>query len=669
MNDQLLSMADIAALTHVQRPVVTMWRKRPSVAGQVIPFPAPVEVRNGMELFSTDDMVEWLSATGRGNNPQAAEDAGAYVRPPRLPGARVDELDLAEALLCLKALADATLADLSVPELLDLADEHDPDDEFIYSELEAGTAYLSDLMAYVDRLTDGAYDARGALRQLEGRRSASAVRARRDLTPDAVAVVGEVVAAIAEDLALPDTLLIDSTAAPDLMAAAMERLEEGLDVGVRVAARTPGARRAKRAAAIHGWSALPGHAGASVHVGRFPAGGGIDESIPRILADIDDLQLQLADADCAVVIGPSTVLCDALESAESERARDSILRSGRLALVVKLPRGLVVGSPRQPLGLWIFGQSRDELRPKDRLLASADLSNTVLSSGATTDLATDVVASLSPLGQATRHAFRFARFTPLPTVLAANGSLVDPDARSSTPALLRPAEEVLEVRTLVEALDRAANRNHPLRQAISPERSTRPVGPASGALGLLATTPRVRILPGNRTDPALKSTAGTVRVITPDDLDGSTEHFMVDPITLEATHPRARRTEPGDVVFVATPRPRAMVDRDGLNVVAAPLRIIRCASSSHDLVPEAIAATINDLPEEAREWRLWPIPLVDPADAPDLTAALRALDDERDAARERTRNLQALTRALVAGVSRRAITLTSSQPTTVQEGH
>ena len=195
------------------------------------------------------------------------------------------------------------------------------------------------------------------------------------------------------------------------------------------------------------------------------------------------------------------------------------------------------------------------------------------------------------------------------------------------------------------------------------------MGPASGALGLLATTPRVRILPGNRIDPALKSTAGTVRVITPDDLDGSTEHFTVNPVTLEATHPRVRRTEPGDVVFVATPRPRAMVDRDGLNVVAAPLRIIRCAASSHDLVPEAIAAAINALPDAAREWRLWPIPLVDPADAPDLTAALRALDDELTAARERSRLGQDLTERLVAGVSRRAITLTSPQPITVQEGH
>ena len=41
MSEPLLSMADIARLAGVERPVVSMWRQRPKARGQVLPFPEP----------------------------------------------------------------------------------------------------------------------------------------------------------------------------------------------------------------------------------------------------------------------------------------------------------------------------------------------------------------------------------------------------------------------------------------------------------------------------------------------------------------------------------------------------------------------------------------------------------------------------------------------------
>ena len=47
----MLTMQDIATLARVSRPAVSQWRKRTTVRGEVMPFPAVVERVDGVDRF------------------------------------------------------------------------------------------------------------------------------------------------------------------------------------------------------------------------------------------------------------------------------------------------------------------------------------------------------------------------------------------------------------------------------------------------------------------------------------------------------------------------------------------------------------------------------------------------------------------------------------------
>ncbi|UGT89738.1 hypothetical protein [Mycobacterium ostraviense] len=83
-----LTLQDVADLAKLRRPVVSMWRKRPIVRGVSIPFPEPVEVVDGVARFARDEVVDWLTRTGRGKNSEHAYDAPAVAVP---DGAELEE--------------------------------------------------------------------------------------------------------------------------------------------------------------------------------------------------------------------------------------------------------------------------------------------------------------------------------------------------------------------------------------------------------------------------------------------------------------------------------------------------------------------------------------------------------------------------------------------------
>src|ERR1700733_13362256 len=106
--DLTLSMADVANLAAVQRPVVSVWRTR--AARSSTPFPLPCQGSDGQMRFDTLEIVEWLETTGRGNNPSARDDVAAFATPSTARW-RDDRatLDALTALLCLKALTGGSL--------------------------------------------------------------------------------------------------------------------------------------------------------------------------------------------------------------------------------------------------------------------------------------------------------------------------------------------------------------------------------------------------------------------------------------------------------------------------------------------------------------------------------------------------------------------------------
>jgi hypothetical protein len=638
-----MTMSDIAALAGVRRPVVSVWRKRPVVAGETVPFPEPVAAQGGVEEFAGDEIVAWLERTGRGNNPEVRADAAAYLRLPTLATAKVSVEDAITALLCLKARTGATLAALDPDGVLDLADEADPDDEILFREVEALGDHLPMLASYVDDLTDAAYDVVGALDRVQARRAPTTAAARLALTGPARALVGEAGAALVLDL-------VD---------AILRTLGERVDATASVRGDHSLARAARRSHLIRGWPLTAGGSppGPAVVVTRLPNAAETTPTPAEILTAIDDLQLELQVGQRALVLGPASVLCDELVDPALEKQRDLLLRLGRLRAAVRLPAGLVTGRSRQRLGLWVITGQRVDDRPGDRWMVTADLADQRPEARMWQDLVGDLVAAVAPTEVAWAHSFRYARMVRTAQLLAQSGALVAPGAAPSAPVVVRPATQVLAIRELAEDLERTARAEGPLG-TLDVRVGDRPGGMPSAALGDLVADGRIRLLPGSRLDDDLLGREGSVRVIGPPELVAVSPETgtRVDPIALEERHPRTHRTEPGDVVFVAAPRPRAVVDHEGMAVARYPARILRCRPGT-GVVPEAVAAALVALPDAARAWRTWQVPLVDPADAAALGAVLRGIEEEHEAAQRRLALLDALATRLIDATAARAVAL------------
>ena len=165
----LISLADVARLTRVQRPVVSMWRSRSAATGT--PFPVPVERAGAQERFDADQVVSWLELTGRGNNPDVRADVAAFASLAGVSSQGEQALfDGLTALLTLKAIVGVQLGGLGAEALLDLADDADPDDSLLLREVTALGEDLSGLAVHVDDLSNADFNPAGAFERLMGDR-------------------------------------------------------------------------------------------------------------------------------------------------------------------------------------------------------------------------------------------------------------------------------------------------------------------------------------------------------------------------------------------------------------------------------------------------------------------------------------------------------------------
>jgi hypothetical protein len=169
---------------------------------------------------------------------------------------------------------------------------------------------------------------------------------------------------------------------------------------------------------------------------------------------------------------------------------------------------------------------------------------------------------------------------------------------------------------------------------------------------------RLRMVPGNRAGFDLVK-AGTVPVLGIPELTGTPAPRRVDRLAFLGGDAAARLTEPGDVVFCTSPRPRAVVDTAGGSAVQYPARVLRIHPvDGEGLSPHVLAHSINAQTERSRAWRTWPVHRLAPEQVPVVDAALTALQQETVAVRHRLTELAALHDALIAGTTTGALTLT-----------
>ena len=675
-----ISLSGIARLAHVQRPVVSMWRSR--AAASELPFPSPVAQDRGSDVFDALQVAEWLQITNRGNNPDVVADAAAFARFDATSRGDDESFHALTALVALRAVTDKPIGAMTADELRDLADESDPDDASILSEIEGLGDELASMARFVDVLVDGAYTASAAFEALLGERfrDGRRVLTRTALEPAATDLVSELAVELARSN--PHTnpngpIFVDPTGAcGDVLIAVLKAVPESVDA-VAMTAHTdgPGARLLRRRLAAHQMTHISLAVsdsgeftadGAPVHVAQFPTPESPVMSAEQILSAIENVALQLDDAQRAVVLAPASVLTDGRLTTEADALRSQILRSGSLRAIVRLPRGLVTGSPRQALALWVFGPAHESVARADKWTLVADVGDETLTSTTRGDLVGDLVAAMGDASAIRAHAFRFARPMRTTALLASSGSLVATTKRVLTsPRMVTPergrlagAEFPALLDTIIATLGAAAPAG---LDTISVNDA--PMVLPEVALGSLAANRHVRCLSGARVSPEHVNAETGFAVIGVEELTGEypVGSRRIDRLLLANAYPSAGLTLPGDVVFRAGAQPQAVVDAEGASVVLYPARILRIKESdSAGLVAELLA---TDIPQQSsRDWKRWVVRRVVHTERAGLAATLRSVAAEREAAAERMRMLTALEETIAGGVV--AGTLTTQNTTT-----
>ncbi|WP_138945656.1 hypothetical protein [Plantibacter sp. M259] len=387
----LIDLAGIARLADVRRPVASMWRTR--FASGPDAFPSAVDDQDGRLLFEASVVAEWLSRSGRGNNPEVRADVAASSTPPGFSFSDSRSVSELEALIALSSQLN-TVGDRSPTGLRALAAQIDPRNEYLRAEVEAHVDRAAGWFDYAESLIDATYSPAAALALVGRRHTAlmSAAGSTGSLTGDAIALVAEATHALVvhatEDTEANVAVILDPNDA-ELTVTLADALGEEVDISL-----PPGSsgRRARRRLIASGrWLANATAPARSVIVARVP--GGREDDIATMLRTIDDLALSLGDQDSAIVVGPARALVDALNT-EADQIRSDILRTGRVRGIARLAPGLIEAAPRESIAFWMLGVPMGQVPINERFTIVADLIDAPLSTASRDDLVTDLIASM-----------------------------------------------------------------------------------------------------------------------------------------------------------------------------------------------------------------------------------------------------------------------------------
>lgn len=611
-----LTLQEIAAVARVQRPVVSMWRRRPRVHGQTIPFPKPVNSDAGLERFDRAEVLAYLDATGRGNNPEAHLDAPTHTAP-------IVDLEEAVTTLCLRRLSERELTGLDADALASLAEQTDPSDRLLLREIRA-MPHSEQVCAYVEDVLEASLGHADALTRLLsgplGRHAGG-----RGLTTDCLAAVRALALACRDHLPT-DAVALSAAGDHELL-----RVVAPQFAGLVVPDNDPASRQQRRRAILDDIPVLD-QAPMSVHLRSLV---GVPDDVA--LDDLDELVLSLGPADVALVVGSVSLLAEAM-SGELDQRRSMMLRSGTLAMAVRLPRGWWKGAHRQALAAWVLSGRAGIEQPRLADVSAADSEGPVAVEG----LAHDAAAALA---RSDHRAFRYARAGSLKDLLA-RGPIVPAGVRAVR--FVDPAASPLE--RIHEATLRSA---HPmpgwsLDVLPAPAR----VHLRWTSLAQLHQAGLLRMRRGQRIDPAHGDPDGTVPVVT---ADGATP-VRLDPFDAARLYPRATRTEPGDVVFVERPHPAAWVDTLGGGLVCAPSRVLRLGAAT-SVGPHTIAAIINQRSPAGSGWQTWAVPDLPGEEATALDDALASAAAHLRDLERRRETMQGLVTTLIDAVAAGAVTV------------
>lgn len=673
--DARLTLTDIAHLAKVQRPVVSMWRTRSTAS--TLPFPRPCGTLAGRELFDLDEIVEWLARSGRGNNPRAHQDGVAFTLSSHQATTDPDVFAGLTALVCLWTLAGPLPQDSD--DLLDLAEEHDPDNAYLASELEALGERLVPLARYAGSLGGVASDAADSFEQLLEQRARHRHRHARTVSAQIQDLVVATATGLADQAGIGSpTFVLVNAADVDLIIGPSDRLDtlDAMTVALP-AGDDPDLRLARRRLLSHriGWTTANDADGDydlpvdSIVLLRLRP----DLSPASAIGEVSRLSLAMTDRTRALVLGPAAWLTDALPVlgrgpgrpagedvtvSQAAQSRRDVIKTRLLRAAVRLPRGALTDQPRARAALWCLGPRPDE-RYDHTLCADVDHE---LTPARADDLVTDLVASMAGPRSQRGHVMRFGRFVRTSDLQVATGSLIPavvPGAASVSAATVSQ-----DLHALADRIDADLPRIGLPQVAATSQQGRPDVVPLSGVIRSGA----VQWIAGSRLERQdLRSGDGIRVVFTPADLIRA-DPITIDPLLDARRYPHSSRTLPGDLVVSTSPRPAAEVDHDGGSLVGYPARILRCRPRTRPpqqarqaLVPHAVAMDINALPDGHKDWRSWPIRRVPLDQLDELGRLLTEVSRHRRAVEQHLDDLDRFTETLLTGLSTRTLTLSPTE--------
>ncbi|WP_409430495.1 DNA-binding protein [Mycobacterium sp. SMC-16] len=647
-----LSMQDIADLADVARPVVTVWRGRYAQSGD--PFPQPIA--DSDLIFDAAEVAEWFRNTGRGNNPHAADDAAVHSS---LLDAAADRLDDASLLLLLHAKLGEPLAGLPAEAIFSeiITADHDA-----LLPLKTAFALLDDeaLVSQIDRLAEAGFSAARVLDRMVA--LARTQGGAEVLTKQGAHLLHTMLAELSRTT--PGMVVPQRTGGLMLVNGAFSAFDETERPTLGVAdhlLKTPWQRAAwrsldARGANLRSITTDSDEVATSLIVGQWAAATPADAA--AFFNWVADVAMELAPGGRAVIIGPATLLVDPLDGA-AERHRFAALVRGDhyvapLRYVARLPKGMCRGGGRRRLAMWVLAPAEPGA---PQWTTYADHSDHALNAGEVDATAADVVAAVS--GLVGKHSFLRSAARDTSTVLRRRQlrwPVCEPDVEVKGAALSRIWELASQSSArLIDDIDLAASVTDQLR------------APLPWSSATTGTDRLAKVLKGVRLSPkdCHAAGAGTVAVIGTDEVRGymPVGARRIDRLTLESTAPRARFTEPGDVVFVPTGAPHAIVDEVGGHVVQAPARIVRCMTRRHSrfrLLPEVLAADI--CAQRGTDTTSWTVRVI-PADAGGaLDLSLQRCAQHRAALTAELAALDALENELVNGLAAGTLTAHIKEP-------
>lgn len=600
-----ITLQDIAIVAGVTRQAVTNWRRRTSVFGTPAPFPPPVGIVDGIERFDREEILGWLQLTGRGRNDQADLDAPALSPP--------DDATLEDVvtLLALRSQAAGDLAELSRDELVRLAIDVDPQDQVLAREVSM-LEPAREVLGYVDELLAASFGPSDALERLMASRL-SRERGARGLSRECVALLGAVAGACCQRTGGAAMIL---ETPPEVLA--------GVPEGTTVVSPTD--RTARRLLMIRSIPTTPG----ARSVVRVSVLLGANH---HVLDRIDDIADELPAGSVAVVLGPSSVLCDRLRGAGARRRRTLEVRD--LVAAVRLPRGMWNEAHRQALGLWVLHAGA----PARRVLL-ADLTGRDV---VVDDVVDDVLGALD---QSDRRQYRYGRALPYDRAVDGDPLVPAGIAPARLPGVDPGHRDAVTAATLVTSLPVDG-----FDVLVAPAAAELATAPRS--LGQMVDERSARKLRGSRIDPAHTETTGTTRILSAVATDST---WQIDPLVAAEHYGHAFLTEPGDVVVATSPRPSAVVDEVGGALVRAPSFILRLNELA-GIGSLALAESINLLPDHAGDWRAWAVPRLSVRQVDAVEAALATAVAHLGELRRREDAMRELIRHLVQGVAVGDLTL------------